>query len=128
MRANLAERERTFGELSAWEHPNYALDAHWIRCDPYEQEARPGDVVTIRARVTNHSDAARVVCVGMDTPPGWDVPAAGTATIPAKSDGAVPFRVVVPTGATPGRYVLPADIAYHGRSLGPIREGIIEVR
>ncbi len=127
MRANLAERERTFGELCAWEHPNYALDAHWIRCDPYEQSARPGDVVTVRACVTNHTDAPRAVRVALETPDGWVTPREAAATIPAKSDGAVPFRVAAPPGAAPGRYVLPADVTYHGRPLGPIREAIIEV-
>ncbi len=128
MRANLAERERTFGELSAWEHPNYALDAHWIRCDPYEQSARPGDVITVQARVTNHSAEARDVRVQLRTPDGWGAPSAARATIPAKSEGAVPFRVTAPADAAPRRHVVTADITYHGRPLGPIREAIVEVR
>jgi glyoxylase-like metal-dependent hydrolase (beta-lactamase superfamily II) len=131
MRVNLAERERMFGELCPWDHPNYALDAHWVRCDPYEQRARAGSVVTVRARVTNHSAAAHVILVELEAPvgssAGWSAPAAAAATIPPKSEGSVPFRVTVPHDAAPGRYVLPADITYDGRRLGPIREAIIEV-
>ena len=127
MRENLRARETTFGDLCVWEHANYALDFHWVRCDPYEQVASAGESVTVLVRVTNHSDAPRTLRAALETPPSWGAPPPAAVEIPAKSDGLVPFRVSVPEGARPGRYVLPADITYHGQPLGPIREAIVEV-
>ncbi|MBT7098661.1 MBL fold metallo-hydrolase, partial [Candidatus Poribacteria bacterium] len=127
MRENLRAREESFGDLCAWEHVNYGLDMHWVRCDPYEQRVAAGDAATVRVCVTNYSDGARVVGAQLDTPSGWSAPATASATIPAGADGSVPFRVRVPLGTPSGRYVVPADITYHGRPLGPIREAIVEV-
>ncbi|MAF10417.1 hypothetical protein CMK11_08195 [Candidatus Poribacteria bacterium] len=127
MRANLQARQEAFGDLCAWEHVNYGLDMHWVRCDPYEQRVAAGDTATACVCVTNHSDDARVVRARLETPSGWPALSWASATIPAGTDGSVPFRIPVPAGASPGRYVLPADITYHGRPLGPIREAIVEV-
>ena len=127
MRDNLRDRVVAFGDLCAWEHPNYGLDLHWVRCDPYEQCVAAGDYATVLVRVTNHSDEARTLHAALATPVSWNAPLPATATIPAKSDGAVPFRLRIPGETPPGRYVLPADITYHGRPLGPIREAIVEV-
>jgi large subunit ribosomal protein L21 len=45
MRANLAEREKLFGELVPWDHANHGMDEPWVRCHPYEQKAAAGDKV-----------------------------------------------------------------------------------
>ncbi len=59
MRANLAERERLYGDLIPWDHPNYGLDEHWVRCHPYEQHVAPGSTVKLDVVFTNHSSEAR---------------------------------------------------------------------
>ena len=38
----LAEREKCYTALFPWDHANYGMDEHWIRCYPYEQEITPG--------------------------------------------------------------------------------------
>jgi hypothetical protein len=40
MLASLSERERAYGAVLPWEHPNFGLDPDWARCYPYEQTAR----------------------------------------------------------------------------------------
>ena len=59
MRANLAEREKLFGELVPWDHANYGMDESWVRCFPYEQTAEPGGNVACDVVVTNHSSEPR---------------------------------------------------------------------
>ena len=38
----LAEREESYTALFPWDHANYGMDEHWVRCYPYEQEVAPG--------------------------------------------------------------------------------------
>ncbi len=129
MRTNLAERERLYGQLFPWDHPNYGMDEPWVRCHPYEQKGTAGVEVAFRVVVTNHSAAARTAKCRAALPRVW---AGGTTTwasveIPPKQDGQVPLSLRIPAGAKPGRYVIPVDLQYHDRVLPQFTEGIVVV-
>ncbi len=126
MRANLAERERLFGQIVPWDHANYGMDAHWVRCDPYEQTASPGSRIEIDVIVTNHSSQPQTAeCRAVpprawlagtsSTPPAADrAPAPGwsRAEVPAKKEAAVRLTLTVPAGLRAGRYPVPIDLRY----------------
>jgi hypothetical protein len=133
MRANLAERERQFGELFAWDHANYGMDESWVRCQPYEQQAAVGRAVDSRVVVTNHSIAERTAACRPVLPRSWprkqrEAPAGWeTSTIPAKVEGEVRLRFRVPAGTAPGRYVVPVDVQYGDWVLPQWTEAVITV-
>lgn len=127
MRENLAAREELFGRLFAWDHANYGIDEHWVRTDPYEQEARAGALVTIRAVITNHSSVAHEAICRPVPPRGWPVAAPLHAGIPARTEAALPLRVAIPNDAPGGLYVVPISVDYGGKRLGPFREAIVRV-
>lgn len=136
MRDNLARREREFGELVAWDHPNYATDESWAHCRPYEQQASAGQRIELLVKVRNHSTEPRELKARLVLPGDWAV-GAGLAnravvewkstTIAPKADGAVTFTLDVPPGLSPGRYVVTADLDYHSRILPQFTEAIVVV-
>jgi glyoxylase-like metal-dependent hydrolase (beta-lactamase superfamily II) len=128
MRANLTERVRLYQALLPWDHPNYGLDESWVRCDPYEQRVEPGEVTGLEIAILNHSTEARKVACRPVLPKEWGLrldPQEGCAA--AKEELRVPFTWTVPEDAMPGQYVVPVEIAYHGRFLGQFREAIVVV-
>jgi glyoxylase-like metal-dependent hydrolase (beta-lactamase superfamily II) len=129
MRANLAERERLFGDLVPWDHANYGMDEPWVRCFPYEQEIRAGSKVEFDVIITNHSSVSQSAEVRPVWPRIWEFDN-GTGSrrdIPYKSDGALPLSGKIPQSVTPGRYVIPIDLRYDGRTLPQFTEGIVVV-
>ena len=128
MRDNLAARERLYGELVPWDHANYGMDEHWIRCQPYEQRVAPGGRAHLRVVCTNHSDGERVVTCRPVLPEPWDLQiCTGQAIIAPRTEGCVAFDLSVPYDTLPGRWVVPVEITYHERRLGQYREAIIVV-
>ena len=128
MHANLAEREALYGMLFPWDHPNYGMDEAWVRCFPYEQHVRPGDAVQLDVVFTNHSAEAREAVACPVLPDDWGMALAPQQTsIAPKTEGSVAFSFTVPEDAHPRRWIIPVDVAYHGRRLGQFREAVIEV-
>ncbi|OIP07981.1 MAG: hypothetical protein AUJ96_06475 [Armatimonadetes bacterium CG2_30_66_41] len=131
MRANLAEREKLFGDLTPWDHPNYGMDEPWVRCYPYEQRTKPGEDVRFRVGVTNHSAQPRTATCRAVAPRAWGDAVTPTdwvsAAVPAKSDGELQVRVSVPPGVLSGRYVVPVDLRYGQWSLPQWTEAIVVV-
>jgi hypothetical protein len=143
MRANLAERKRLFAELVPWDDPNYGTDEAWVRCDPYEQQAKPGDDLSLEVVVTNHSSQPRHAACRLVVPHAWGdrgsdpmwtaeaisgTPADWPATdILPRAEGRVRLKLRVPAGAKPGRYVVPVDVRYDHWALPQFREAIVEV-
>lgn len=141
MRAGIAEREKLFGELVPWDHANYGLDGHWVRCDPYEQKVEAGVEISIDVVITNHSSEKQAAACRAILPRAWD--GRGTdplwpsefgsgawrkAEIQPRMDGRVRVAFTVPGSARPGRYVVPIDLRYGARALPQFSEAIIEVR
>lgn len=129
MRQNLDRRERLFGELVAWDHANYALDASWVRCDPYVQKTSPGKPPGVEVVVTNHSAEPRRVRMRAAVPAalGGKPSEWAEINVPAKSEGRTAIRLpAVPESAT-GRHVVPIDVHYGERMLPQFAEAIIDV-
>lgn len=133
MRKNLADREKLFGQLLAWEHPNYGLDESWARAEPYEQEAAAGAEVSLDLVLTNHSSAAREAACQAEPPRSWKRNA-GLATLRAVGsvsggkEGRLALRVPIPAGVSPGRYVIPIDVQYGDRRLPQFTEAIVVLK
>jgi glyoxylase-like metal-dependent hydrolase (beta-lactamase superfamily II) len=128
MRANLAERERLYGELLPWGHPNYGLDEHWVRCYPYEQQVARGERAALEVVFTNHSAEEREAVCRPVLPAEWGVqPGPQGARIASKAEQGITFAFEVPRDAEPGRWVVPVEVTYDGRRLGQFREAILEV-
>lgn len=131
MLATLNEREKCFSELFPWEHANYGMDEHWIRCYPYEQEITPEIRTQLTVEVTNHSPDARMVKAQPILPESWEneVPSEST-TIPPKSEGKIEFSITIPnakiltSSESSKRLVIPVEITYDGTALGQFREAI----
>lgn len=140
MRANLAERERLYGQLVPWDNVNYGLDEPWARCYPYEQKVSAGSQVTVELVVTNHSAASRKAACRAVLPRAWGtaVPAAmGVAgptgpgwtitEVASKADGRLRLSFPVPPDVRPGRYVVPIDLCFEDRPLPQFTEAIVVV-
>jgi len=129
MRANLAEREKLYGQLFPWDHPNYGMDEQWVRCHPYEQAVKPGRTARIEVVVTNHSSRKRRVECRPVPPRSWQaVTLSRSATLPAKSEGRIAFDLAVPVGTQPGRWVVPVEVVYSRKRLGQFAEAVVAVK
>ena len=128
----LAEREKCYTELFPWDHANYGMDEHWVRCYPYEQEVAPGETAQLRVEITNHSYEPRTATAQPMLPASWDMEIApAETTIPPRTDGHIDFSIPIPQRCewegfvTPtGRIVVPVDLTYNARPLGQFREAI----
>ncbi|MBX3015731.1 MAG: MBL fold metallo-hydrolase [Caldilineaceae bacterium] len=139
MRANLALREDQYGQLVPWDHANYGLDEHWVRCEPYEQVATPGAPVTLSVVITNHSATARTASARPILPAAWAMAVAEAhITIPPKRAGRLTFTFSLPAELQdiphptlpangPSRIVVPVEVTYHGHALGQFREALLQV-
>jgi glyoxylase-like metal-dependent hydrolase (beta-lactamase superfamily II) len=129
MRANLAEREKIYGELFPWDSPNYGMDEYWVRCYPYEQDVTPGKSVEMRVEITNHSSVERQAVCRPILPKSWEIEVEPkSATIPAKSDGYIAFSFVIPENVSSGLVVVPIELTYGDRPLGQFREAMLVVK
>ena len=128
----LAEREKCYTELFPWDHANYGMDEHWVRCYPYEQEVAPGETAQLRLEVTNHSYEPRTATAQPILPASWGMEiAAKETTIPPRTDGYIGFSIPIPVGVglsnpytASGRIVIPVDLTYNGQPFGQFREAI----
>ena len=135
MRANLTEREKLYGELLPWDHPNYGLDESWIRCHPYEQRVVPGQPAAFDVVVTNHSAkpreaSCRAALTGNEqlvVDASTDPQTMTNATIAAKSQGRIRLSVRAASDIPPGRYVVPVDVRYGSWVLPQFSEAILVV-
>ena len=130
MRANLAEREKRFGELMPWDHPNYGTDDSWVRAAPYEQPIAVGAGVQLSLVFTNYSSAPRQAQCRAIVPRAWaaEPTAWQSAMIPAGQEGQVRLAFRVPPSARPGRYVVPIDVRYDRWSLPQWTEAVVVVQ
>jgi glyoxylase-like metal-dependent hydrolase (beta-lactamase superfamily II) len=129
MRANLAEREKLFGQLLPWDHPNYGTDDSWVRAFPYEQEQPSGAMAVFSVVLTNYSSAPREAQCRAVLPRSWatEPTAWKSASIPARHDGQIPVAFRVPPTVAPGRYVIPIDVRYDRWVLPQWTEAVLVV-
>ncbi len=130
MQRNLVQREELYGELIAWDHPNYGMDEHWVHPLPYEQTVQPGQTVQLNVVFTNHSAVAQTASCRPQVPLDWRcTPNEQQITIPAKQTASLQFALTPPAElpATGTRLVAPIEVTYAGKALGQFREAILQV-
>lgn len=125
----LTERERCYTDLFPWDHANYGMDEHWVRCHPYEQVARRGDTEMVSVVITNHSNQQRTAAARPILPQSWHLNYdLVETTIPPKSDGNIQFSIEIPKSCDKiGRIVIPFEITYNDIPLGQFREAIFVI-
>ncbi|MHA1730990.1 MAG: hypothetical protein ACTSU5_03560 [Promethearchaeota archaeon] len=136
----LRERRAILGELLPWPDPNFGLDEHWVRVDPYWQDVAPGGTLAVAVLFTNFGTrparaAAELVCprVWGGWPPGdatrgtCEVPAgtSGDRSADGKTgappDGEVRLEATVPADCPPGPVAVAVRVWWDGRYLGQWR-------
>jgi len=143
MRDNLAQREKLYGRLFPWDHPNYGMDEPWVRCYPCEQHAEAGTGGELRVVVTNHSNKQHTVTCRAVLPRSWNKPAKSPgntansdhlratkwigADVPPKSQGQLAVSLSIPQHAKTGRYVIPIDLKYGPWNLPQFTEAVITI-
>lgn len=127
MRENLTRRAELFQRLLPWDDPNYGLDEHWVRCQPYAQVVRPGQSAPLEVVITNHSTEARLASCQPALPPGWSAVVPAPTLAPARGERALKITIQPPGDARPGQYVIPIALEYAGRRLGQLSEALIRV-
>lgn len=129
MRKNLAEREKLFGKLMPWDHPNYGMDESWVRAFPYEQKIKPAQTAPLEVVVTNHSTKAHAAAVRAVLPTSWGGKPSdwSKSQIPPKTEQALPLQIPVPPSAKPGRYVLPIDVRFGPWDLPQFAETVLQI-
>jgi hypothetical protein len=113
-------------ELAPWPDPNFAIDESWAIVDPYGSEARQGQNLALRIRITNHSPRRETYRIKWNLPAGWKaVEADPEVAIPAHREGEA--RAVF-TVAGAGLHVVTADMEFAGRQLREWTEALVRVR
>ena len=114
------------------------FDDQWASCYPYRTIASRGTQIPLEVRIRNHLAAKADAQIDLSCPDGWKVdlsspvdrkmkPNSGTATIKAKSDGQVEFKVTIPDKVKAGRYVITANVIFAGKDYGELAEAIIDI-
>ena len=127
MRRNLAEREAIFRALLPWEDPNFGLDEHWVRVEPYAQEARAGQTIALDVVITNHAASPRHARGQPIVPAGWETVPVANTVIPRHAKRSLRFEIQVPNEAEPGLRVIPIEVEFAGRRLGQFRQLLVTV-
>ena len=131
MRANLADRQRLFGQIVPWEHANFGTDAHWVRCDPYEQTASAGSRAVLEVVIANHAAEPRSAAARPAPPASWRRASPGAAAaaggetdgpwrrieVPAGGEGRIPLEFALPADLPPGRHPVAVDVCFGDRVL-----------
>jgi glyoxylase-like metal-dependent hydrolase (beta-lactamase superfamily II) len=126
MRKELLKRRAILKELVPWPDPNYAIDENWAAVDPYASEAREGENVTLRLRISNHAPQREIYKVKWNLPSGWKLATADReVVIPAAQEGGA--QAVFTVGGA-GLQVVTADIEFDKWQLREWSEALVRVR
>lgn len=129
MRAHVQARNDALRKLIAQPDPNMGYDIHWARMDPFHSVLQqPGPKIAFHARIRNHLPHATEVCIRPTLPAGWTAkPEVATASVAAKSEGSLPFTVLLPEAPESKRYVLGLDTTLDGQPYGEVGMAIVDI-
>ena len=125
---NLKRREKLFAQISAWEDPNAGMDENWLRVAPYERKVQPGTSSEFDLFVTWHKPGRHEIRFSLIWPEGG--PSQGQETkeiVETGSERGIRFSVEIPATAPLGRMVVPVDVTWDHRRLGPLTELVLVV-
>lgn len=96
--------------------------------EPFVNRARPGQRLSLSLVHHNHRRQAVELKVRAVPPPEWkNTPAPRQLRVKAGGSGRLRFPLEVPGSAAPGRYLVAAELAGGGRSLGEVCVAIVDV-
>lgn len=124
--ALLEERGRLLAPLFPWDDPNFGLDPSWVRAYPYHQTIRPRQLVTIEARIFNHSSGRRRVFAELRAPDDWRLGAPVSLTVPPHTEGAIRLTATAPAKPQRQRDVLGLSVRFGTVNLGEAAEAIVD--
>jgi glyoxylase-like metal-dependent hydrolase (beta-lactamase superfamily II) len=106
---------------------NFALDPNFATLFPYRTQARPGQLLGMELRVTNHSSRPAELRASFVLPDGWQAePAELRRTLAGGATVGMRFSLIVPDEAV-GRQVLCVDLTLGARRWGQIAEALVDV-
>ncbi len=106
-------------------HPNFGMDPRWVEFYPYKFRIRPGEVKTLKLRVTNHEADTRACAIRFGSIARVDLQPDQVA-LQAKGGAATECELTVRFPSTFTTHSIPvvADVTWNGRRLGQIAEAI----
>jgi glyoxylase-like metal-dependent hydrolase (beta-lactamase superfamily II) len=122
----LEERQRLIAPLFPWDDPNFGLDPYWVRAYPYRQTIFRGQMVTLVARIYNHSGSSRRASAELRTPEGWGRTAGGSVVIKPHQEGSIRLTAKASSNPPHNREVLGLSVRFGDRDLGEISEAIVD--
>jgi hypothetical protein len=122
----IGERRVLLSGMLPWDDPNFGLDPCWVRAYPYRQFIRPGQLVTIEARVYNHSGSSRQAFARLRASSEWQIQKADPVTIPPHTEGKIRLRGVAPSNPAHRREVLGIAVRFENRNLGEVVEALVD--
>jgi glyoxylase-like metal-dependent hydrolase (beta-lactamase superfamily II) len=127
MRNTLGQRLPLLNALLPFDDPNFGLDESWVHLHPYWIMARPGQTVTIEARITNHSDSARTYQIALHANAGFRLSAPLPLHLPAHTDGTLKIPVELSKDVSPGLNPVVADVGWDNTELREWTEAVVEI-
>jgi hypothetical protein len=111
MKALLKERNDILQDLLPWDDVSYGVDEQWFRIYPYVQTAEAGQVITLSAKLFNHSHFVRTFSIFPVLPDEFRArPGKVKAVIKPLTEGECMFRIKVPDNLDHGIYLLTFSI------------------
>lgn len=102
------ERQQLLSEFVAWDDVNYGVDEQWAWLYPYGAEARRGEKIQFKLKLSNHSKTDRSYsCVGHFGGRSFELLPVDVAT---RQDGELAFLIAIPYDLEPGVHVMTMSI------------------
>jgi glyoxylase-like metal-dependent hydrolase (beta-lactamase superfamily II) len=125
--ALLQERRDLMARLCPWDDPNFCTDPGWVRAYPFRQTALPGQLVTLEARILNHSASAHPASAELNVPSGWKITdGRGKIDIPPHTEGRIRLTSVAPPIPQFPREILGITAEFESSKLGEIAVAIVD--
>jgi glyoxylase-like metal-dependent hydrolase (beta-lactamase superfamily II) len=122
----LEERQAVMSPLFPWDDVNFGLDPYWVRAYPYRQKIFRGQIVTLEARIYNHSNRPRKASAELRSPGGWVGGRSGSVVIKPHQEGKIRLTARASYSPPHLREVLGLAIRFEGRDLGEAAAAIVD--
>lgn len=124
--ALLEERGRLLTPLFPWDDPNFGLDPSWVQAYPYHQVIRPRQLVTIEAKIFNHSSTPRRASAELRLPDDWRSRGPGSLIVRPHTEGSIRLEAIAPAKPQRQREVLGLSVRFGTVNLGEVSEAIVD--
>lgn len=122
----LEERRKLMSPLFPWDDPNFGLDPYWVRTYPYRKKIFRCQIVTVEARIYNHSNSPRQAVAQLRTPVGWRPGMGGSVVVEPHEEGKIRLTTKASNNPSRNREVLGLDVRFDDRDLGEISAAIVD--